>query len=78
VATETSADDGIPAPFEISENQCAQKIISAMESHRDDASFPWPTATLTRALRILPKPLAARIMLGFVPEGWLDKPTGIR
>ena len=74
VATEKSADDGIPAPFEITETQCARRIIAAMESGRSDAAFPWQTATLTRVLRILPKPLASRIMLGFVPEGWLDRP----
>lgn len=74
VATEKSADDGIPAPFEITENQCARRIVAAMESGRSDAAFPWQTATLTRVLRILPKPLAPRIMLGFVPEGWLDRP----
>ena len=75
VATERSADDGIPAPFEISTERCASRIISAMESHRDDVSFPWQTAALTRALRILPKPLASRIMVSFVPAGWLDKPA---
>jgi short-subunit dehydrogenase len=76
VATERTADDGIPAPFEISTQRCADRIVSAMESHRDDVSFPWQTAALTRALRILPKPLAGRIMMSFVPAGWLDKPAG--
>jgi len=75
VATERTADDGIPAPFEISADQCAQRIVSAMESSRDDVAFPWQTATLARALRVMPKPLATRLMLRFVPAGWLDKPT---
>ncbi|HEY6795502.1 MAG TPA: SDR family NAD(P)-dependent oxidoreductase [Kineosporiaceae bacterium] len=75
VATDRTTDDGIPAPFEISEQQCATKIIQAMESRRTDVAFPWQTAALTRLLRIMPKPLASRIMLSFVPEGWLDDPT---
>jgi short-subunit dehydrogenase len=72
VATERTAGDGIPAPFEISERQCAARIVRAMESGRDDVAFPWRTATLTRLLRIVPKPVAGRIMLGFVPKGWLE------
>jgi NAD(P)-dependent dehydrogenase (short-subunit alcohol dehydrogenase family) len=75
VATERTSGDGIPAPFEISEQQCAARIIRAMESGRTDVAFPWQTATLTRLLRILPKPLAGRIMLSFVPDGWLDDPA---
>jgi len=77
VATERTADDGIPAPFEISTQRCAARIVRAMESRRNDVAFPWQTAALTRLLRVLPKPLARRIMLGFVPESWLDHPTPI-
>jgi short-subunit dehydrogenase len=77
VATERSTGDAIPAPFEITEDRCAARIIRAMESSRDDVAFPWQTAALTRVLRIAPKPLAAKIMLGFVPDGWLEHgPTG--
>jgi NAD(P)-dependent dehydrogenase (short-subunit alcohol dehydrogenase family) len=72
VATEKSADDGLPAPFEIPEAVCAARIIRAMESRRNDVAFPWQTAALTRLLRVAPKPLAGKIMLGFVPEGWIE------
>jgi NAD(P)-dependent dehydrogenase (short-subunit alcohol dehydrogenase family) len=75
VATERTADDGIPAPFEISTEQCAARIVRAMESRRDDVAFPWQTAALTWLLRIAPKLLASRIMLGFVPQDWLDRPA---
>jgi len=75
VATERTSDNVIPAPFEISTEQCATRIVRAMESRRDDVVFPWQTAALTRLLRIVPKPLASRIMLGFVPDGWLDHPA---
>lgn len=73
IATERSLDDGLPAPFEISEEECAARIIRAMESRRDDVAFPWQTAALTRLLRIAPKRIGAKIMLGFVPDGWLDQ-----
>lgn len=75
VATDRTSNDGIPAPFEISEQECAARIVRALESRRTDVAFPWQTATLTRLLRIVPKPLAGRIMLGFVPKGWLDDPA---
>jgi NAD(P)-dependent dehydrogenase (short-subunit alcohol dehydrogenase family) len=75
VATERTADDGIPAPFEITAEHCAARIVRAMESRRNDVAFPWQTAALTRLLRSVPKPLASRIMLGFVPAGWLDQPA---
>ena len=72
VATERSTDDGLPAPFEITEERCAALIIRAMESRRTDVAFPWQTAALTRVLRVAPKPIASKIMLGFVPDGWLE------
>ena len=72
VATERSTDDGIPAPFEITEERCAARIIRAMESTRSDVAFPWQTAALTRLIRVAPKPIASKIMLGFVPDGWLE------
>ena len=72
VATERSTDDGIPAPFEITEERCAALIVRAMESNRRDVAFPWQTAALTRLIRLAPKPLASKIMLGFVPDGWLE------
>jgi short-subunit dehydrogenase len=73
VAAERSTGDGLPAPFEITEQQCAAHIIRAMESKRDDVAFPWQTAALMRLLRVLPKPLASSVMLGFTPDGWLEQ-----
>ncbi|NKF24257.1 SDR family NAD(P)-dependent oxidoreductase [Solimonas marina] len=70
IATERVAGDGIPAPFEISPERCAAYIIRAMERETRDAPFPWRTAWLTRLLRLLPKPLAGRAMLGFAPADY--------
>jgi short-subunit dehydrogenase len=63
ISTTRTADDGIPAPFEISEPDAARHIIKAMESDRDDYRFPWQTTVLTCLLQALPKRVAGSIML---------------
>lgn len=70
IATERVANDGIPAPFEISAEACAAHIVRAMQRETRDAPFPWRTAWLTRLLCSLPKPLAGRLMLGFAPADY--------
>jgi len=70
VATARVAEDGIPAPFEISAEVCAGHIIRAMEHETCDALFPWQTRLMTRALQVLPKALAGRLMLGFTPQSY--------
>jgi short-subunit dehydrogenase len=63
IATARTAEDGIPAPFELSEAEAARHMIKAMESNRDDYCFPWQTTALTGLLRALPKRTAGSIML---------------
>ncbi|MET3423536.1 NAD(P)-dependent dehydrogenase (short-subunit alcohol dehydrogenase family) [Actinoplanes tereljensis] len=67
VATDRVSDDGLPKPFEISAADAAARILRAMRGRRPDVLFPAPTATLVRALRMLPKSVAGRIMLRFTP-----------
>ncbi len=61
VATERVSDDGIPAPFEISEYSAARHIIHAMEKEKQDYLFPFSLRWLIRLARILPKPMVAAI-----------------
>ena len=61
VATERVSDDGIPAPFEISEYSAARHIIHAMEKEKQDYLFPLALRWLIRLARVLPKRLVAAI-----------------
>lgn len=61
VATERVADDGIPAPMEISETQAAAYIIKGMEKEKRDYLFPFSTAMLIRLARVLPKPVVGKL-----------------
>ena len=67
VATERVAQDGIPAPMEISEQAAADHIIYAMEKEKRDYLFPPPMRWLIRLARILPKPI-----VGFIPAKMMD------
>lgn len=62
VATTRISEDGLPKPFEISEERGARHVIRALEKEPAQAHFPWPTATLVRTLRTLPTPLASLIL----------------
>jgi short-subunit dehydrogenase len=70
IATARTAQDGIPAPFEMSEHDAARHIIKAMESDRDDYLFPWQTTALTRLLQVLPKRVAGSVMLALAAEDY--------
>ena len=67
VATERVADDGIPAPLEISEQAAADHIIWAMEKEKRDYLFPAPMRWLIRLARVLPKPV-----VGFITGKMMD------
>ena len=70
IATERTANDGIPAPFEISAQVCARHIVKAMERETQDAPFPWQTTWMTRTLQWLPKTWAAHSMLKLTPADY--------
>ncbi|MFI5472151.1 SDR family NAD(P)-dependent oxidoreductase [Streptomyces cacaoi] len=54
VATDRISEDGLPKPFQISQEQAARHVVRALEKEPAQAYFPWPTAALVRTLRALP------------------------
>jgi len=54
VATERISGDGLPKPFQISQERAARYVVRALEREPAQAYFPWPTAALVRTLRALP------------------------
>lgn len=70
VATERVAEDGIPAPFAISETRAAEHMIYAIEKGRQDYLFPFPLRWLIRLARILPKPLVGMLLKSEIPKDY--------
>jgi short-subunit dehydrogenase len=70
VATDRVADDGIPAPFEISEKTAAAHIIKAMHKERSDYLFPFITGSLIRLARVLPKSVTSFLLSKSVPADY--------
>lgn len=62
VATDRISGDGLPKPFQISQEQAARHVVRALEKEPAQAYFPWPTAALARALRALPTPVSAWVL----------------
>ncbi|MFF4259596.1 SDR family NAD(P)-dependent oxidoreductase [Streptomyces sp. NPDC001663] len=59
VATDRVGADGLPKPFQISQERAARYVIRALEREPANSHFPWTTATLVRALRILPASMSS-------------------
>jgi short-subunit dehydrogenase len=59
VATERIDGDGLPKPFQISQERAGRHVVRALEREPAQAYFPWPTATLVRTLRALPTPISS-------------------
>ncbi len=70
VATERVADDGIPAPFEISEEKAAKHMIKGIASEKSDYLFPLSLNMLIRLARVLPKSLLGNILKRSIPEAY--------
>lgn len=70
VATERVADDGIPAPFEISEGKAARHMIKGIEKETSDYLFPMSLKSLITLARILPKSLVGRILSKAIPASY--------
>src|SRR5438067_2313685 len=51
VATDRIRGDGLPKPFQISQERAARYVVRALEREPAQAYFPWPTTVLVRALR---------------------------
>ncbi|MFI1034748.1 SDR family NAD(P)-dependent oxidoreductase [Streptomyces sp. NPDC020951] len=62
VATDRISGDGLPKPFQISQEQAARHVVRALEREPAQAYFPWPTAALVRTLRALPTPLSSAVL----------------
>jgi NAD(P)-dependent dehydrogenase (short-subunit alcohol dehydrogenase family) len=67
VATEATADDGMPAPMEISEQEAARHLLSAMRAEKWDYLFPFRMRWLTRLGLVLPKRVTARLLRSEIP-----------
>jgi len=67
VATEAVANDGMPAPLQISEQGAVDRYIEALRRERLDDLFPFTMRWLVRLARVLPKRLVARILRSEVP-----------
>lgn len=67
VATEHTADDGMPAPMEISEDRAVDYILDALRRERADYLFPPRMARLVRLMMILPKSLTQRLLKKEMP-----------
>ncbi|GGF47855.1 short-chain dehydrogenase [Aliidongia dinghuensis] len=62
VATEHTADDGMPAPLEISEARAVEHILYALRRERSDYMFPWTMRWLVRLGLVLPKGLTTWLL----------------
>lgn len=67
VATEVTANDGMIAPMEISEERAADHILYALRRERSDYMFPLIMRWLIRLALILPKPALTWILKRDVP-----------
>jgi NAD(P)-dependent dehydrogenase (short-subunit alcohol dehydrogenase family) len=67
VATEATANDGMPAPLEISEEKAVDHIVFALRHERSDYLFPWSLRWLIRLAAVLPKPITNWVLHFEVP-----------
>lgn len=70
VATDRVAEDGIPAPFEISEAKAAEHMVRGIEKEKADYLFPFVTASLVRLALILPKPVTGYVLKKLIPADY--------
>ena len=68
VATEATANDGMPAPLEISTEKAVDHIMYALSKEKSDYLFPLPMRWLIRLAHALPKPFVLWILRKSMPE----------
>ncbi|MBB3613018.1 SDR family NAD(P)-dependent oxidoreductase [Rhizobium sp. BK602] len=68
VATEATANDGMPAPLEISAEKAVDHIMYALRNEKVDYLFPFVMRWLIRLAHILPKPVILWILRKSMPE----------
>lgn len=62
VATAQTANDGMPAPLEISEDEAVRHMLRALGRERRDYLFPASLRWLTRLALLLPKPMTTWLL----------------
>ncbi|WP_329267761.1 SDR family NAD(P)-dependent oxidoreductase [Streptomyces sp. NBC_01451] len=62
VGTDRVDADGLPKPFQVSQERAAQYVVHALEREPAQACFPWRTTALVRTLRALPTPVSDRVL----------------
>jgi short-subunit dehydrogenase len=62
VATARVNADGLPKPFQISEEAAARHVLSALRREPANMSFPWTMSALVRLLRALPAPASGAVL----------------
>ncbi|MBV6659751.1 SDR family NAD(P)-dependent oxidoreductase [Pseudomonas yamanorum] len=75
VATAQTANDGMPAPLELSEAQAVSHMLYAMRSKRWDYMFPLTMRWLIRLSMVLPKPITLWILRRELPPSPQDLGT---
>ncbi|MCG8673331.1 MAG: SDR family oxidoreductase [Pseudomonadales bacterium] len=70
VATDRIKDDGIPHPFQISEETAAKEMIKGIEQQKSDHLFPAALKLLIKTSNYLPKPAVSAILKRAVPEAY--------
>ncbi len=63
VATEATANDGVPAPNEISEEGAAEYVLAGIRRGQNENRFPLGTALAVRVGRLAPYWLRKRVLL---------------
>lgn len=67
VATQATANDGMPAPLEISQAKAVDHIMYALQRERQDYLFPFSMRWLIRLALMLPKRVSNAILRRDVP-----------
>jgi len=67
IATDRVADDGMPAPLEISQARAVEYILQALRREPSDYLFPPAISWQVRLLRILPKRLSSWVLRRQMP-----------
>lgn len=70
VATDRIKNDGIPHPFEISEERAALEIIKGIEKGKPDHLFPSSLKYLIKLANLLPKAALTQILRKSIPKDY--------
>lgn len=62
MGTDRVDGDGLPKPFQVSQERAARYVVRALEREPAQACFPWQTTALVRTLRALPAPVSDRVL----------------